>query len=294
MPRCNVCDRDAAGEVESARVRSNVRKFASETFAVWRCPHCKSIHAKDEVDLAHYYADYPFHKLGESKVDWMLAAMYGNALKRLTHAGIGPEHAILDYGCGGGLFLKYLASRGFVQATGYDEYSDAYKDASVLKRTYDCVTTQDVIEHVPEPRALASTLDALARPGGVIVIGTPNAETIDLAQPDKRVHALHQPYHRHILSRTALLALGRDMGWDLVRYYPTQYSNTRVPFVNTSFLIHYFRAFDDNVDLAIEPIHVNSWKIWSPLTLAHALFGSFWAPETDVAAIFRKPATPHA
>lgn len=290
MPRCNICERDVTGDVETASVRSNVRKFAREQFVVWRCPHCKSIHARDAVDLAHYYADYPFHKLGQSKVDWMLTAMYGNAMKRLMRAGIGPEHAILDYGCGGGLLIKFLAARGFVQAQGYDEYSEPYRDASVLKLTYDCVTTQDLIEHVPEPRALARTLDGLARPGGVIVIGTPNAEAIDLAHPETRVHALHQPYHRHILSKTALFALGRDMGWELLHYYPTQYSNTRIPFVNTSFLIHYFRAFDDNVDLAIEPIHLNSWKVWSPATLAHALLGSFWAPETDVAAIFRKPA----
>jgi 2-polyprenyl-3-methyl-5-hydroxy-6-metoxy-1,4-benzoquinol methylase len=286
--RCAVCERDVTGEVETASVRSNVRKFAAEKFVVWRCPHCKSIHARDEVDLARYYADYPFHKLAESKVDWMLSAMYANALRRLSDAGIGPEHAILDYGCGGGLFVKRLVQQGFLQARGYDEYSHEYRDASVLKHSYDCVMTQDVIEHVPDPRALARTLHGLARPNGVVVIGTPNAEAIDLARPEERVHALHQPYHRHILSKTALLALGREMGWELVRYYPTQYSNTRVPFVNTSFLIHYFRAFDDNVDLAIEPIRFGSWKIWSPLTLAHALLGSFWAPETDVQAIFRK------
>ncbi len=290
MARCPLCERDASGDVETATVRSNVRKFASERFAVWRCAHCKSIHARDEVDLAHYYADYPFHRLGETKMDWMLAVMYENALRRLAQAGIGIEHAILDYGCGSGLLLKFLASRGFVQTHGYDEYSDEYRDPAALRQTYDCVMTQDVIEHVPDPRALARTLHGVTRPGGVIVIGTPNAEAIDLSRPALRVHTLHQPYHRHILSKTALFSLGAEMGWELVRYYPTMYANTRVPFVNTSFLVHYFRCFDDNVDLALEPIRFDSWKIWSPATLAHAFLGSLWAPETDVMAVFRRPA----
>lgn len=290
MPRCIVCERDAGEAVEAAEVRSNVRRFAGERFAVWRCPHCRSIHARDDVDLGHYYADYPFHKLGDTKVDWMLGAMYDNALARLRREGVEPGHAILDYGCGGGLLLAHLTRKGFTDVHGFDEYSDRYGDRAVLDARYDCVVTQDVLEHVPDPRAFARTLAALVKPGGLVVIGTPNADAIDLARPEERVHTLHQPYHRHILSKDALLALGDEMGWKLARYYPTMYANTRVPFVNTSFLVHYFRCFDDCVDLALEPIRIDSWKVWSPLTLVHAFGGSFWAPETDVTALFRKPA----
>src|SRR5690349_13358493 len=97
---CNICGQDAGDEVEQASVRSNVRKFAGEQFAIWRCPHCSSIHARDEVDLAHYYADYPFHKLKDAKVDWMLRSMYLNLLRRVRAAGITPEHSLLDFGCG--------------------------------------------------------------------------------------------------------------------------------------------------------------------------------------------------
>lgn len=285
---CNICGQESGSEVEQASVRSNVRKFASETFAVWRCPHCLSIHARDEVDLAHYYADYPFHKLQDSKVDWMLGAMYRNLLRRLTQSGVTQESRILDYGCGSGLFLSYLRKQGYAQVFGYDEYSERYSDKSVLSEPYDCVMTQDVIEHVPEPQAFVKAMHGHARPGGVIVVGTPNAEAIDLQYPEARVHTLHQPYHRHILSKRALLTLGQDLGWQLLRYYPTMYANTRVPAVNSAFLTYYFQCFDNQVDLAIEPIKLSSWKLWSPVTLAHALFGSYWAPECDVMAIFRR------
>src|ERR1051325_11698381 len=111
--RCNVCGQDSGPDVEQAEVRSNVHKFASEQFAVWRCPHCLSIHARDEVDLAHYYADYPFHKLRDNKVDWMMQAMYRNLLARLTHAGFGKTSSLLDYGCGSGHFLAFLRAHGF-------------------------------------------------------------------------------------------------------------------------------------------------------------------------------------
>jgi 2-polyprenyl-3-methyl-5-hydroxy-6-metoxy-1,4-benzoquinol methylase len=218
----------------------------------------------------------------------MLRAMYRNLRARLSRAGVEREHAILDYGCGSGQFLGFLRDSGYASLAGFDEYSSRYADRAVLTRTYDCVVTQDVIEHVDEPLEMVSTLHELTRPGGVVVIGTPNAEAIDLACPEARVHTLHQPYHRHLLSKTALQALGKDLGWELLRYYPTMYANTSLPFVNTAFINHYFKCFDDCVDIAVEGLRVDSLKLWTPLTLAHGLFGSLWAPECDVMAIFRR------
>lgn len=289
MAHCNICRHDADPS-EQAEIRSNVRKFASERFAVWRCAECSSIHARDEVDLAHYYASYPFHDFDDVSADWMLQTMYGNLLKRLRKAGFGEGQSLLDYGCGSGKFLSYLEGRGFQGLAGFDEYSERYADRAVLATRYDCVTAQDVIEHVPEPHELLRTLGELAKPGGLIVLGTPNAEAIDLSRPEQRVHTLHQPYHRHILSKRALLQCGADMGWTLEHYYPTMYANTWVPFVNSSFVAHYFRCNDDNVDLATEPINFGNLKLWTPVTLAHALLGAAWAPECDVMAVFRTPA----
>lgn len=287
--RCNICEAECGADVEHAEVRSNVRKFAQEKFTVWRCPHCLSLHARDEVDLAHYYADYPFHKLKDNKADPLLRAMYRNLLSRLSAAGVSAEHSLLDYGCGSGMFLSYLRERGFTHAAGYDEYSEDYADPSALARSYDCVMSQDVIEHVPEPQALVRRMHELCKPGGVIVVGTPNAEAIDLQEPETRVHTLHQPYHRHILSKRALHALGRDLGWELIRYYPTMYANTLLPGANTAFLNHYFAINDNNCDLAVEPPALGNWKLWSPVTLAHLLCGYFWPVESDVMAIFRRP-----
>ncbi|HKU43607.1 MAG TPA: class I SAM-dependent methyltransferase [Polyangiales bacterium] len=290
MLRCNVCSKTVNGNAEQASVRSNVRKFASEQFRLWRCPECKSIHAADEVDLAHYYRSYPFHNLGEQTVDWMLKAMYKNQLARLKAAGLRPEHSVLDFGCGGGAFVQFLQSRGYQDVHGFDEYSDKYGDRRVLERRYDLVLTQDVLEHVAEPWQLLDQLNGLLQPGGAVLIGTPNAEAIDLQDPEARVHTLHQPYHRHIFSRRALLTLGERLPWKLEQYYPTMYSNTFVPFVNSRFVTHYFRACDDMLDLAVEPIRANTLRLYALDTLFWALFGGFFAPETDVMVVYRQAA----
>ena len=58
---CCACgERRELLHAESAVVCSNVRAFVLERFWVWRCSLCGSIHAGEDLDLAPYYAGYPF------------------------------------------------------------------------------------------------------------------------------------------------------------------------------------------------------------------------------------------
>ena len=121
MRSCNVCQRESPDEAcEHAQVRCNVRKFRDERFEVWRCPACRTIHAAQPVDLAHYYSAYPSLK---EEVQWRLDPMYKSMLKRLTAAGLQHSHRILDYGCGSGALVRYLRRQGYAQTSGYDAYS---------------------------------------------------------------------------------------------------------------------------------------------------------------------------
>ncbi len=282
---CNVCGATSNGSVESARVRSNVRAFREERFDYWRCGTCQTIHAKDEVDLAHYYARYPFHAV---VMDWRLRAMYARQVARLAAAGVSRSHRILDYGCGGGQLVSYMRSVGFQDVRGYDEYSAEFGDKRVLDDRYDCIVSQDVVEHVPEPHALLTRFQDLTRPGAVIAVGTPSAGAIDLAQPEAFVHTLHAPYHRHILSKQALVSAGERQGFGLVRYYPTMYSNTHVPFLNEAFYLYYTRITDNTLDALMEPVRVGALLARAPITLFWGLFGYFFSRHTDVMAVFRR------
>ena len=268
-------------------MRSNVRKFGQTQFRIWRCLSCLSVHAADEVDLAECYRDYPFHRTGkQDDTKWMVNAGYRNLLGRLRKAGFRREHKLLDYGCGGGEFLGYLKQKGY-DGVGFDEYSERFADRSVLARKYDFVLSQDVIEHVAEPWEHVRTLAELIVPGGVLALGTPNSEAFDLRNTETCRHALHQPFHRHILSRRALLSIGERYKWQLLHFYTTMYAHTLVPFVNGHYFAYYCKTGDDTIDYVMEPLRLNNLKLYSPAAMIRAFFGYFNTPPDNVMALFR-------
>ncbi|MBS3821258.1 MAG: methyltransferase domain-containing protein [Planctomycetes bacterium] len=333
---CCVCKfAQPADEAETADVRSNVRALRQEQFALWRCGQCRSIHARDEVDLDAYYAAYPFFG---RELDAITRMGYRRLTRRLRRAGLDPkplprrgqwpsghrgqgqpppsarepirqaqgglatspkeggvedadtpterQQTILDYGCGSGLLVEYLRECGY-SAVGYDPYSQTHSNPTALQRTYDVIIAQDVIEHDADPLGVLATLDALAAPGGLVAIGTPNADGIDLARPEEFVHPLHQPYHRHILALPALQAAGRDLGWSVERTYLTPYTN--MPVISLPFIHHLMRHFDGCIDVLFERPKASLGFWLNPVTWFYMTVGYFLCDNADIVALFRKP-----
>jgi SAM-dependent methyltransferase len=282
---CAACGtRGTSIVLEQGAAPCNVRAFLDQWFTVWRCRQCLSIHAREEVDLVEYYRQYPFHNVPD---DPRLRVVYDRQLGRLKRAGVRPEHRILDYGCGAGAFIKHLRLRGFSNAFGYDRYSKEFEDPAVLDQRYDCIISQDVVEHVANPQALLDEFDRLLARDGVVAIGTPNAEAIDLGNIAPYVHSLHLPYHRHIFSKRALMAAGTARGWRCERYYRTPYADTAIPFINTRFFAYYMRLRDDSLDSLMEAPRLAPLLARLPLTLFWGFFGKFFADESDIMIVFR-------
>jgi 2-polyprenyl-3-methyl-5-hydroxy-6-metoxy-1,4-benzoquinol methylase len=282
---CRVCQSDVPVEaVQRARVHSNVRAFRDNEYSLWRCSHCRSIHAADEVDLQACYAHYPFHSLEN---DIRLSIVYAKLLRRLRSAGLRQSSSIIDYGCGSGAFLRYLHRRGYVNAVGYDGFHREFAEPRRLDARYEFVMAQDVLEHDEQPLELLKRLDGLARPRGVVAIGTPDAEQIELEQAHAFIHTLHAPYHRHIFSRRALEQAATRQGWHLERRYKTMYTNTWVPFLNEAFYRYYASLFDDTLEALFGPVNLAPLLRRLPRTLAIAFFGGLVSRQTDPMSVFR-------
>lgn len=288
---CLICNHHIDPNNESAFVTfsCNVRAFRDETFKVWRCPGCMTIHCLDVVDLPHYYAKYPIAK---AALTWPYRFCYGNLYRQLTKHGFSKTHSFLDYGCANGLFVKYLRQRGFVNCHGYDPYGPKEgfgNPATLQQEPFDYILLQDVIEHVEEPNALLCELDALLAPGGHILIGTPNAANLDLTEPSVSdyYNEVHVPYHLHLYTRESLEFLGRHQGWKPVDFFDRPYHDTPWFIVNTRAWNEYQRLFDGTINVVYESI--NLWKaLTSYRFMFYATFGYWLSFRTGMAIMFHK------
>lgn len=288
---CLICHHHIDPNDQSAFVAfpCNVRAFVGETFNVWRCPGCKTIHCLDIVDLPHYYAKYP---IARAELTWPFRLIYGNLCRQLTRHGFSKTHSLLDYGCGNGIFLKYLRQRGFSNCYGYDPYApkEGLGDQTILQQgPFDYILLQDVIEHVEDPNALLSKLDALLAPGGYILIGTPNAAHINLRQPHLSdfYNEVHVPYHLHIYTRESLKSLGCYQGWDCVDFFNKPYHDTLWPGLNARAWNEYQRLLDGTLDALYKSVKLSK-ALTSYRFIFYAALGYWLSLRTGMAMMFRK------
>jgi 2-polyprenyl-3-methyl-5-hydroxy-6-metoxy-1,4-benzoquinol methylase len=100
---------------------------------------------------------------------------------------------IADIGCGGGSFLYFLRQRGYTNVAGVDRsreqielahrrgiedavLGDAEGFLAANQESFDCLTSFDVVEHIPREDTLEflrALFNAL-RPGGRLILRTPN------------------------------------------------------------------------------------------------------------------------
>jgi 2-polyprenyl-3-methyl-5-hydroxy-6-metoxy-1,4-benzoquinol methylase len=137
---------------------------------------------------------------------------------------------VLDIGCGFGESLAYHEARG-CEAHGIDADENLLRVAERygLKarvglfhpkdydpESFDYVTLDQVIEHVVSPREFLSGVAAVLRPGGIVIIGTPNAGGFGARAFGRRWINWHVPYHLQQFSRRSLSIAARRSGLSVV------------------------------------------------------------------------------
>jgi SAM-dependent methyltransferase len=261
-----------------------VRAFKNTFFTMWRCIGCGSIHCAEDADLPRYYAGYPLSNQPNNVLSRLACH---NQLRMLERASFRRSMTLLDFGCGGGLFVEYLQDAG-VSSCGYDPYVARYNDPIVLDNTYDAVVSFDVIEHDDDPRRFFDDLVQHVNPGGILTIGTPRAEGVSLHRP--KDPSLHPPYHRHILSERIMVELGRQRGLELVRVDRRSFADTLVPFANYQSMQAYIEATGGFLDIVAEPPRLRT-VMGSPRFLFLGLFGYLLPRRNYMIVTFRKPAS---
>lgn len=282
---CVICGgNDKPSEI--AHIRSNVRRIKDKKFHVWRCASCRSLHSEKIDNLDAYYQMYPIRN---EKLDYFWRIWYGNILHRLIISGLQKDQMLLDYGCNTGIFLDYLKSKGFHHCQGFDPYVKEYSEKKVLDEKYDFITSLDVIEHDENPREFLARLSGMLKPGGILCIETPNAQGIDLNQSEIYLHAIHMPYHTHILSQSGLIKLAGEQNLNLVRVYNRWYMDSWMPATSRHLAEKLLLLSGNDIDAGYEPPRIDLF-FKNPSLFIYLLFGYYLPPykSDHMMLIFRK------
>jgi 2-polyprenyl-3-methyl-5-hydroxy-6-metoxy-1,4-benzoquinol methylase len=223
-PACPHCSSAAA---ELLRARDLNRRASMREFTYFRCPACRLVFLWPHPDdlAAHYAADYYDVQLGRAE---LAAAVPAERRKvDIVRAWAQPGR-LLEVGPGPGGFLAAALEAGFdvgaiemdagccaflrdelgVPATHTADVAGALSEAG----EQDVIALWHVLEHLAEPwRALEAAAGAL-RPGGVVVLATPNPEALQFRALRARWVHLDAPRHLQLVPAAVLRARAAAAG----------------------------------------------------------------------------------
>lgn len=157
---------------------------------------------------AAYYQGRAAHPMWRHEAH-LVAALAGPAGRGAVvdvGCGAGELLAVLQPACGLGVDLNSAAIE--MARSRHGEYDFRLGDACALDLpdgSADCVVSMHLIEHLPDAAAALECWRRVVRPGGQIVIITPNA---DFSHPE----TYDDPDHKHIYSGPELTRLARRCG----------------------------------------------------------------------------------
>ncbi len=282
---CQICSYKTLSPdpLDLGAVRGNTNRFKDSLHHLWKCPQCKTIHNIDPVHYQDIYSGYP---LNERRLDFYARITLGNLLRRLKREGLKKEDSILDYGCGNGVFLSFLKGKGYKNVAGYDPYVTEY-DSLAAEMTFDCVVANDVIEHVDNPRLLIKECVNRLKPDGILYIGNPDSEDVDMRNMEPHIMRLHQPFHRIIFTQESQHMLAKETGLELAHSYSRSYMDTLIPFANYRFLDEFSKGLGHNMDRMFDP-SAGRIIIRRPSLLFYAYLGYFFPSAYEPAVVLRK------
>ncbi len=186
-------------------------------------------------------------------------------------AARGPRGTLVDVGCGTGNFARTVVSR-FDRIIGVDAVrypglptnvdfhaADLDHGALPLGNAFsDATVAIEVIEHLENPRALFRELVRVTRPGGLVIVSTPNSAsvlsilTLLVKEQFSAFQAGDYPAHRTALLPIDLRRMARECGRTEIE---TVYTNLgRLPLTGTHYpkavAALWPRGFSDNVVVA--------------------------------------------
>jgi SAM-dependent methyltransferase len=249
-PRCVVCGQQGLTLYEGL---TDYLSGTPGSWRMARCPDpsCAMLWLDPKplaTDLIKAYATYHTHGSPRTrKLSALWLSAVNSACKQACHllemgTGLGRQRRelrtmfigkagpgrLLEVGSGSGRFLNRMRKAGWtVEGIDFDPVAasrarerfgipvaiGSLPDLRYPEGKYDVVAMSQVIEHVPDPAALLKECRRVLRPGGRLVLSTPNARSVAHRVYGRHWRGLEPPRHQQVFTPAALSLCARDCGF---------------------------------------------------------------------------------
>lgn len=248
---CNVCSRN-----DSELLFENIDRLHGNPgiFKVVRCRNCGLVYLNPRPrNISDYYPDdyAPYNVKQEDffqKVAGnLMDAYYSNSLNiivklksllyKLIYDPVPKEYMgkILDIGCGNGIFLYGLKKYGW-DVFGLDMSEQAvefarkkfglsnvekgfFDDMNYPEESFDVITLNHVIEHLPDPANALLKINKLLKKNGLLIITTSNIDSFNFKLFKSKWFPLETPRHLNLFGHLSMNKILGKNGFSLNRSY---------------------------------------------------------------------------
>jgi SAM-dependent methyltransferase len=235
---CPVCDGAPAPEAFRARTQSFSFFPLAYQFRHRRCEGCGLVFVsprlRPEVLRELYEQDYvrpSFLSAANVEKKGRDAEAYARHLRGFAPPDTHPR--LLDVGAGHGPFVVAAAHEGWdVSGQEFADLSELWDDVPVLRGRirvaaledesvwptggFDVVTLWEVAEHLQDPRETFSSVARVLRPGGILALESPRADSVALAYLGPRWTQVIPEQHLYLWTRDSLSRLLSELGFEVL------------------------------------------------------------------------------
>ncbi len=178
----------------------------------------------------------------------------------------GCRGKLLDVGCAIGTELAVAGERGWeavglelskaslavAREHGHEARGDTLEDAGFSDGSFDFVTLNHVLEHIPSPGPFLQEIGRVLRPGGLLFVAVPNVHTWWFYLKGDRYGWTFQDDHfLHFTTATLSQMLGRH-AFEVIDVHTSRWIDYHEPPEERGALFRRFDGFAERHDLGIE------------------------------------------